>query len=196
MNEPPLFHEDPLYHKADRSEFTALDQEFVFYEFSIGFVSHRFFREQFEDWLATKGRYLADLNDTPATTRRLRDLAWHIWFRARPARNPSRPLSLTGESPRGKPLSYCDLLTQDMEPLFEGSTFWMAERVDFDRDLGHIWKVLIAPLHVARTCVDLERLIADDVPSPWRSTPIPGPDRTVTWAPDLPSRRRIEPSIE
>ena len=48
MNELPLFREDPLYKKSDRWEITAHDQTFVLYEFSIGFVAHRLFREQFE----------------------------------------------------------------------------------------------------------------------------------------------------
>jgi len=195
MRDLPLFNDDPLYKKADRSEFTALGQNFVFYEFSIGCVSHRFFRDQFEVWLSTMGRYLAGLDDTPATKQRLRDLAWHIWFRSRPAHDPSHPLYQAHESPRENPHSYCDLLTQDMEPLFEGSTFWLAERLSYDRDLGHIWKVLIAPLHLARTRVQLEQLIVDDVPSPWRSVLIPGSDTPATWLPDLPSRRQTGLSI-
>ena len=191
----PLFKKDSFYKKADRSEFTALGQNFVFYEFSIGFVSHRFFRDQFEVWLSTMGRYLAGLDDTPATKQRLRDLAWHIWFRGRPAHDPSSPLYLTHESPRENPISYCDLLTHDMDPLFERSTFWLAERLRFDRDLGHIWKVLIAPLHIARTRAHLERLIVDDIPSPWRSALISEPNTPVAWGPDLPSRRRTGSSI-
>lgn len=186
--DPPFFNPHPLYKKADRWEYPAHGQTFVLYEFSIGFVSHRFFREQFEDWLATKGRYLAGLEDTPQTTRRLRDLAWHLWYRARPAHHASRPVYRNGDQPAGSLLRYEDLLTGDLKPLFEESTFWMAERLDFDRDLGHIWKVLLGPLHLAPTRAALERLILDDVPSPWRHV-WPQPHLPGEWVPDRPSRR-------
>jgi len=195
MNELPLFSEDALYRKADHREFTALGQNFIFYEFSIGFTSHRLLQDQFEDWFCSKGQYLADLDNTAGNQRRLRDLAWHIWFRGRPRYDASRPRRRISKQFTQPILSYRDLLIEDMEPLFEDSTFWLAERLGYDRDLGHIWKTLLTPLHVACTRTHLERLIVDDIPSPWRSVPIPGPDMTATWIPDLPSRRRTGLSI-
>jgi hypothetical protein len=185
----PLFNEHPLYEKSDRWEFMAHDQTFVLYEFSIGFVSHRLFREQFELWLGTTGRYLAGLEDSPANTRRLRDLAWHLWYRGRPHHDASRPVHRTGPYSGENPLRYRDLLTEDLRPLFEESTFWLAERLVFGRNGGHIWKVLVGPLHVAPTRVALERLILDDIASPWRRVyclPSPAPGE---WLPDRPSRR-------
>jgi len=185
----PLFKNDPIYHKADRWEYSAHGQTFVLYEFSVGFVSHRLFREQFEDWLATMGRYLAGLDGAPATTRRLRDLAWHLWFRGRPAHDASRPPYLTGKPARETPLRYRELLTEELTPLFEDSMFWLAERLDFDRDLGHIWKVLLGPLHIAPTRAALERLIDDDVSSPWRIVHRHQPSIPDERIPDWPSRR-------
>jgi len=189
MNELPRFSEDPLYKKADRWEFTAHDQDFVFYEFSLGFVSHRLLEDQFEDWFGSMGRYLANLDDTVANQRRLRDLARHLWCRGRPAHDASRPQRRISRPSLEPLLRYRDLLTKDMDPLFEDSTFWLAERLRFDRDLGHIWKVLITPLHIAPTREQLERLIIDDAPSPWRSVALSHPYTPATWTPELPSRR-------
>ncbi len=191
MSDLPRFSEDALYKRADRWEFTAHDQDFVFYEFSLGFVGHRLLGDQYEAWFGTKGRYLADLEDTAANRRRLRDMARHLWCRGRPAHDASRPHRRIGRPSLEPLLSYRDLLTEDMEPLFEGSTFWLAERLRFDRDLGHIWKILIAPLHIARTREQLERLIIDDVPSPWRLVTLSPPHTPATWTPDWPSRRGL-----
>jgi len=184
MSGLPFFSEDPIYRKADRYEFVAHGQIFDLCELSIGFVSHRLLRDQFEDWLASKGRYIAILDETETNDRRLRDLAWHIWFRARPANNVARSCRRIDRPPWGNPLRYRDLQTEDLKPLFETSTFWMAERLDFARDWGHVWKTLISPLHIARTRSDIERLIIEDIPSPWQSVMI-----ADVCAPNLPSRK-------
>jgi hypothetical protein len=188
-NDLPLFQKHPLYEKSDRWEYSAHGQTFVLYEFSIGFVSHRFFRDQFEDWLCTMGRYLAGLDDTPETMRRLRDLASHLWYRGRPAHAAARPVYRIGKEHAEIPVRYGDLLTEDLRPLFEDATFWLAERLDFDRDLGHIWKVLLSPLHLAPTRDALKRLIDDDVPSSWRTVYRHQPSIPDEWIPDWPSRR-------
>ena len=191
MNELPLFREDPLYKKSDRWEITAHDQTFVLYEFSIGFVAHRIFREQFEDWLSTKGLFIANLDGTPENIRRLQDLAWHLWYRSRPTFDSSRPgRRRISKNCTEIPLRYRDLLTDDLRPVFEDSSFWLAERAEWDRDLGHVWKILVSPFHIARTRIDIERLILDDAPSPWRMVPRESPATSDKWVPDRPSRRQ------
>ena len=183
------FKNDTIYRKVDRSEIQAHGQTFVIYEMSIGFVSHRLLLEQFEAWVETKGRYLTGLDNIPENTRHLRDLAWHIWYRGRLSYDTSQPRRRLSKNFGEVPLPWHQLITDDLRPVFKDSTFWLAERVAWDCDLGHIWKLLINPLHLARTRADLENLLLNDAPSHWRTVLHARSSATNQWMPDRPSLR-------
>ena len=173
---PELFKNGPLYETIERGIFESHGQKYVIYGFTVAFISHRLFREQFECWLFFAAKHLGVAVDTSVTPKQISDLGYHIWFRGRPAMRRPRNITVA---------KYRDLQVVELKPVHEETTVWIAERLKFDRDLGHIWKMLLVPLHISSTRTDLEALILNDVPSPWRE--YLSDDGAVL--PDRPSRK-------